>query len=94
MPIDQNSLEAVKAFAQKFAEYNIDFQKQAKTTQESMEKAGKVWKDSQYGQFKASVDKHIEEINSTYAIMKEYTDKYLPGLIDDLIKYKEFNLKF
>ena len=94
MPFNQNSLDAVKAFAQKFVEYNTEFRKQAEATTKSMEEAGKVWKDTQYSQFKVSVDKHLEEINSTYAMMKEYTDKFLPGVIDALIKYKEFNLHF
>ena len=92
--IDQNSLDAVKAFAQKFVEYSTDFQKHAVKASQSMEEAGKIWKDKQYIQFKASVDKHIEEINSTYILMKKYTDDYLPGLIDILTKYTEFNMKF
>lgn len=94
MPIDQNSLDAVTAFAQKLVEYSTDFRKQGEVTNKSMEEAGKVWKDSKYGKFKASVDKHIEEINSTYALMKDYTEKFLPGVIDILTKYKEIDLTF
>ena len=94
MQINQNSKDAVIAFAQKFAEYNIEFENQAKATTKSLEAAGKVWKDSKYAQFKISVDKHIEEINSIYALMEKYTDHYLPGVIDILKKYGEYNLSF
>ena len=94
MPINQNSLEAVMAFAQKFVEYSTDFQKQVGATRKSMEEVGKVWKDTQYGNFKKSVDKHIEEIYSTYAMLKGYTDNFFPGLIDTLKKYGEYDLHF